>query len=52
VGADAVDGWSGIAAFVENGDLILPRPENAATYNSGYQRFREIYTNLKPLYRE
>ncbi|MFK3666673.1 carbohydrate kinase [Ochrobactrum soli] len=52
VGANAVDGWSGIAAFVENGDLIQPRPENAVTYNSGYQRFREIYTNLKPLYRE
>lgn len=52
VGTGAVDGWSGISAFVENGELILPRPENAAIYDRGYRRFREIYANLKPLYRE
>ncbi len=51
IGTGAATDWSGISAFIENGELIAPRPENAEIYDRGYQRFREIYADLKPLYK-
>lgn len=52
VGVGAVPDWSGIGAFVENGDVIRPNPANAAIYDEGYARFRAIYASLKPLFRD
>ncbi len=52
VGVGAVSDWSGIGAFVEDGGVIAPDPAKAATYDAGYARFRAIYADLKPLFRE
>ncbi len=52
VGVGAVSDWSGVGAFVEDGGVIAPDPAKAAAYDAGYVRFRAIYADLKPLFRE
>lgn len=51
VGTGQVADWSGIGAFVEQGDTIEPDPANATVYADGYRRFRAVYEALKPLHR-
>jgi xylulokinase len=50
IGVGATDDWFGVRTFVENADLIEPNESNAAAYEDGYRRFRDIYTSLKPLF--
>ena len=46
IGAGLADDWAGISAFGRPADRIEPRPETAATYRHGYDRYREIYRRL------
>ncbi len=49
VGTGAVDGWAGISAFVRHGETLQPNRANAAVYEAGYHRFRDIYECLRQL---
>ncbi|NEI46485.1 carbohydrate kinase [Rhizobium leguminosarum] len=43
IGAGLTEDWSGVTAFVGQGDRILPNPDNAAVYDRGYRTYRALY---------
>jgi xylulokinase len=43
IGAGLATDWSGVSAFVTEGDRILPRAEFAPLYREGYRRYRSLY---------
>jgi len=47
IGVGLADDWAGISAFVRPAERIEPQAGLAATYRSGYRRYREIYGRLK-----
>lgn len=51
IGAGAATSWSGIDAFVVQGDLLAPQAANGAAYDAGYARYRALQARLAPLWR-
>ncbi len=47
IAAGVTDDWNGVSRFVSYGDVIEPRPENAALYDRGYDRFRTTYEAMR-----
>ncbi|MBY5368003.1 FGGY-family carbohydrate kinase [Rhizobium leguminosarum] len=43
IGAGLTEDWSGVTAFVGQGERILPNPDNAAVYGRGYRTYRALY---------
>ncbi|NKL02748.1 carbohydrate kinase [Rhizobium leguminosarum bv. viciae] len=43
IGAGLTKDWSGVTAFVGQGDRIAPDPDNAAVYDRGYRTYRALY---------
>ncbi|MGR9453336.1 xylulokinase [Rhizobium leguminosarum] len=43
IGAGLTEDWSGVTAFVSQGERIVPNPDNAAVYNEGYRTYRALY---------
>ena len=43
IGAGLASDWSGVSAFVTEGDRLLPRAEFASLYREGYRRYRSLY---------
>ncbi|WP_163879260.1 FGGY-family carbohydrate kinase [Rhizobium laguerreae] len=43
IGAGLTEDWSGVTAFVGQGDRIVPYPDNAAVYDRGYRTYRALY---------
>ncbi|MEQ8700864.1 MAG: FGGY-family carbohydrate kinase [Bauldia litoralis] len=46
MGTGLADDWSDISRFVSNGPRIEPNPANAAVYEEGYRRYRDLYPRL------
>ncbi|MBB3310386.1 xylulokinase [Rhizobium sp. BK196] len=43
IGARLTEDWSGVTAFVGQGEWITPNPDNAAVYDRGYRTYRAHY---------
>ncbi|MBY3170426.1 FGGY-family carbohydrate kinase [Rhizobium laguerreae] len=43
IGAGLTKDWSGVTAFVGQGDRIVPDADNAAVYDRGYRTYRALY---------
>ena len=43
--------WQGVTQFVTYGEQVRPNPGYAPIYNEGYERYRSLYTTLKPWFR-
>jgi xylulokinase len=43
VGVGLTEDWSDVARFVRPAGQVEPRPEHAALYRAGYERFRALY---------
>ncbi|MBY3367007.1 FGGY-family carbohydrate kinase [Rhizobium laguerreae] len=43
IGAGLTEDWSGVTAFVGQGDRTVPNPDNAAVYDRGYRTYRALY---------
>ena len=43
------DDWNGVSAFVRQGEVIRPDPQNAPVYDAGYERFHALYNQTKEL---
>jgi xylulokinase len=43
IGVGLTSDWSGVSAFVSQGETVLPRAEFAALYRDGYRRYRGLY---------
>ncbi len=43
IGAGLTEDWSGVTAFVGQGERIVPNPDNAAIYAKGYRTYRALY---------
>ncbi|MBY5349964.1 FGGY-family carbohydrate kinase [Rhizobium leguminosarum] len=43
IGAGLTDDWSGVTAFVGQGERIAPNPDNAGVYDRGYRTYRALY---------
>ncbi|NKM24739.1 FGGY-family carbohydrate kinase [Rhizobium laguerreae] len=43
IGAGLTEDWSGVTAFVGQGDRIVPDADNAAVYDRGYRTYRALY---------
>lgn len=39
-------GWDGIAVFTQSAGTLTPDPANRETYDRGYARFRDLYTQI------
>ncbi len=46
----AFDRWDQVGRFVTPGEMIRPRPHNAAVYDRLYGVYREAYGRLRPLF--
>jgi xylulokinase len=46
IGTGLTDDWAGITHFVTFADRLEPDPANAAVYEAGYRRYRELYLRL------
>ncbi|WP_086995732.1 FGGY-family carbohydrate kinase [Rhizobium sullae] len=43
IGAGLTEDWSGVTAFVGQGERIVPNPDNAAVYDRAYRTYRALY---------
>ena len=43
IGAGLTKDWTGVSAFVGQGDLIEPNARNATVYDESYRAYRELY---------
>ncbi|TBY02500.1 FGGY-family carbohydrate kinase [Rhizobium laguerreae] len=43
IGAGLTEDWSGVTAFVGQGDRIVPDADNATVYDRGYRTYRALY---------
>lgn len=46
IGAGLAEDWRGITRFVGDAGTIAPHAANAATYDAGYRRYRDLYGRL------
>ncbi len=51
-GTRLVDDWSGLATLSPHGDRIEPSSAAHAAYESGYLKYRGLYTQLRPWFQE
>lgn len=51
-GVGLVDDWNGLAALSPHGDRIDPSPASHAAYESGYVKYRALYTQLRPWFHD
>lgn len=50
IGSGAVSDWNGVSRFIDNRSLITVNPQNASLYDDRFERYRELYERLRPLF--
>jgi xylulokinase len=50
IGAGLTNDWRGVTGFVTFAEQLQPNPSNTEPYNKAYNRYRDLYLRLSPVW--